>query len=112
MSDSDQSDPKSFEYIRAKKPQQVQVVPYDQDEIRQKKVLCGVFGILLGMFGIHKFILGYTSTGLIMLLVTILTFGVCGVVMGIIGLIEGILYLTASEAQFYETYMVGRKDWF
>jgi len=35
-----------------------------------KKVAAGVFGILLGGFGVHKFILGYTTPGLIMCLVS------------------------------------------
>jgi TM2 domain-containing membrane protein YozV len=26
----------------------------------EKKIMCGIFGILLGALGIHKFILGYT----------------------------------------------------
>src|SRR5690348_6147244 len=37
------------------------------------KVAAGICGILLGSLGIHKFILGYTGAGLIMLLVTLLT---------------------------------------
>ena len=32
--------------------------PYPQEN---KKVLAGILGILLGGFGIHKFILGYTQ---------------------------------------------------
>src|SRR5215471_16164759 len=32
------------------------------------KIAAGVCGILLGAFGVHKFILGYTRAGLIMLL--------------------------------------------
>jgi TM2 domain-containing membrane protein YozV len=38
-----------------------------------KKIAAGVCGILLGSLGIHKFILGYTTEGIIMLLVSILT---------------------------------------
>ena len=53
-----------------------------------------------------------TTPGLIMLLVTVLTCGLGGAVMGIIGLIEGILYLTKSDQEFYETYIVGQKGWF
>src|SRR5436190_15673376 len=37
------------------------------------KIVAGICGILLGSLGIHKFILGYTGAGLIMLLVTLLT---------------------------------------
>jgi hypothetical protein len=34
------------------------------------------------------------------------------VVMGIIGLVEGIIYLTMTDAQFYETYIANKKEWF
>jgi TM2 domain-containing membrane protein YozV len=77
-----------------------------------KKIAAGVCGILLGALGIHKFILGYTKEGIIMLLVTILTLGFGGFIMGIIGLIEGILYLTKSDADFVATYVTGKKGWF
>jgi TM2 domain-containing membrane protein YozV len=75
-------------------------------------VAAGVCGILLGSLGIHKFILGYTGPGLILLLLTLLTCGVAGMVTGIIGLIEGIIYLTKSDEEFVRTYVDGRKDWF
>jgi TM2 domain-containing membrane protein YozV len=77
-----------------------------------KKIAAGICGILLGALGIHKFILGYTKEGVIMLLVTILTFGFGGFIMGLIGLIEGILYLTKSDADFVATYITGKKGWF
>ena len=32
--------------------------------------------------------------------------------MGVIGLIEGILYLTKSDEEFYDTYAIQRKEWF
>lgn len=37
-----------------------------------KKVVAGICGILLGGLGVHKFLLGYNTEGLIMLLVNIL----------------------------------------
>jgi len=77
-----------------------------------KKIAAGVCGILLGALGIHKFILGYTKEGVIMLLVTILTLGFGGFIMGIIGLIKGILYLTKSDADFVATYVNAKKGWF
>lgn len=76
------------------------------------KIPAGVCGILLGSLGIHKFILGYTGAGLIMLLVTILTCGIAGAVTHIIGLIEGIIYLCKSDEEFVRTYVDGRKEWF
>jgi TM2 domain-containing membrane protein YozV len=77
-----------------------------------KKIAAGVCGILLGALGIHKFILGYTKEGVIMLLVSILTAGILAPVMGIIGLIEGILYLTKSDEEFVRIYVTGKKGWF
>jgi TM2 domain-containing membrane protein YozV len=81
-------------------------------EVSGKKIAVGICGILLGALGIHKFILGYTTEGLIMLLVTILTCGFGGVVMSIIGLVEGIIYLTKSDAEFESIYISGKKGWF
>lgn len=81
-----------------------------------KKILAGILAIILGGFGIHKFVLGYTKKGIIMLVATVvlgvLTCGVAGWVVWIIGLIEGIIYLTKSDEEFYNTYQVGKKPWF
>lgn len=81
-----------------------------------KKLLAGILAIVLGGFGIHKFILGYTKEGIILLVATlilgILTCGLAGWVAWVIGLIEGIIYLTKSDEEFYNTYQVGRKPWF
>ncbi|MBK5213152.1 MAG: TM2 domain-containing protein [Flavobacteriaceae bacterium] len=73
-----------------------------------KKVLAGILGIVLGCFGVHKFILGYTQEGIIQIVITIVTCGIGS----IIGLIEGIIYLTKSDEEFYQTYQVGKKGWF
>ncbi|MDO5979233.1 TM2 domain-containing protein [Flavivirga spongiicola] len=81
-----------------------------------KKVLAGVLAIILGPLGIHKFILGYNKEGIIMLVVTfVLGFITCGLgagLTGLVGLIEGIIYLTKSDEEFYNTYQVGQKPWF
>lgn len=77
-----------------------------------KKIPAGVCGILLGALGVHKFILGYTTEGIIMLAVTVVTCGIGGTVMGIIGLIEGILYLTKTDEEFVQLYVENKKGWF
>jgi TM2 domain-containing membrane protein YozV len=77
-----------------------------------KKVLAGVLAILLGGLGIHKFVLGYTIPGVILLLVTVLTCGIGSMITSIIGLVEGIIYLTKSDEEFVQTYQVGKKEWF
>ncbi len=79
--------------------------PANQDS---KKVVAGILAILLGWLGIHKFYLGYTTPGIIQLVLGICTGGLAG----IIGLIEGIIYLTKSDEEFIRTYQVGKKEWF
>jgi len=74
----------------------------------EKKIAAGIFGILLGSFGIHKFYLGYTKEGIIQLVVSVLTCGIGG----IIGFIEGIIYLTKSDEDFVKTYITGKRGWF
>ncbi len=77
-----------------------------------KKIPAGICGILLGALGIHKFILGYTKEGVIMLLVTVLTLGMGAFITSIIGLIEGIMYLVKPDDEFVATYVDGKKGWF
>ncbi len=82
------------------------------NEANSKKVAAGICGILLGALGVHKFILGYNTEGLIMLLVTLLTCGLGGAVMSVIGLVEGIIYLTRTDEEFYSMYVANKKGWF
>ena len=77
-----------------------------------KKIPAGICGILLGSLGVHKFILGYTKEGIIMLAITVLTLGFGGFISGLIGLIEGIMYLVKSDEEFVATYVDGKKGWF
>ena len=62
-----------------------------------------------GGLGVHKFFLGYTTAGIIQLVVGIIT---CFSISGIIGIVEGIIYLTKSDEEFVQTYQVGKKEWF
>src|SRR5688500_17726807 len=69
-----------------------------------KKLAAGICGIVIGPLGVHKFILGYTTEGVIMLLVSLLSCGMLAIVMQIIGIVEGITYLTKSDEEFVRTY--------
>jgi len=80
--------------------------------VENKRILAGVLGIIFGAFGVHKFVLGYQNEGLIMLLVTVLTCGIGASLTGLIGLIEGIVYLTKSDEEFYFLYQENKKPWF
>ena len=96
-------------------------------EAQSKKLTAGLCGILIGGFGVHKFILGCNNAGTIMLVVSLLgTIGgflgaffclplvllIGPMAMGVIGLVEGIVYLTKSDEDFYEIYIAGEKEWF
>ena len=81
-------------------------------EASNKKLAAGLLAIFLGSLGVHKFVLGYNTAGLIMVLVTVLTCGVAGFVMGVIGIIEGIIYLTKTPQEFELTYLQNSKEWF
>jgi TM2 domain-containing membrane protein YozV len=74
-----------------------------------KRIVAGILAILLGQLGVHKFFLGYTTPGIIQLVIGVVT---CGSISWIIGLIEGIIYLTKSDEEFIQTYQVGKKEWF
>ena len=76
------------------------------------KVAAGLLAIFLGTLGIHKFYLGYSKAGVIMLLVSLLTFGIGAMVMAVIALIEGIMYLTKNDEEFDAVYVRGTKEWF
>ncbi|MHB1147919.1 MAG: TM2 domain-containing protein [Lutibacter sp.] len=82
------------------------VIPKSREE--SKRVLAGVLGILLGVFGIHKFVLGYTTAGIIQIIISVIS---CGI-LGIIPFIEGIIYLTKSDEEFIYTYQTNKKEWF
>ncbi|WP_309641225.1 NINE protein [Flavobacterium sp.] len=79
-----------------------------QTRPENKKVVAGILGILLGGLGIHKFILGYTNEGIIQIVISVVTCGIGSV----IGLIEGIIYLTKTDEEFYQMYQVNKKAWF
>ncbi|GGG92404.1 hypothetical protein GCM10011416_06670 [Polaribacter pacificus] len=93
----------------------MQVLDENGNEIYQqesKRIIAGILGILLGSLGIHKFVLGYTTEGVVMLLISVLTCGIGAWLMGLFGLIEGILYLTKSDEDFVYTYQTNKKGWF
>ncbi|MEL7266443.1 MAG: hypothetical protein AAFP69_16745, partial [Planctomycetota bacterium] len=86
-----------------------------------KRTVAGICGILWGAFGVHKYILGMTTSGTIMLSVFLVSLFLGGcltvpllgcLVIWIIGIIEGIVYLTKSDQEFYHEYAVRRKEWF
>ena len=82
---------------------------------KEKKLLAGLLGIFLGGLGVHKFVLGYTTEGIIMAAVYVVGLFLCGLpalAISIVGIVEGIIYLTKSDEEFVQTYIVNKKAWF
>ena len=86
----------------------------------KSKVTAGVLAILLGGLGIHKFYLGYTKQGWTLIAASIISailwvavigfFGTLAI--GVITFIEGIIYLSKSDYEFYQTYVANEKPWY
>ncbi|HBJ33492.1 MAG TPA: hypothetical protein DDZ51_01785 [Planctomycetaceae bacterium] len=92
-----------------------------KSEFVGKKTAAALIAIFLfGAFGSHKFYLGLHTGGLIMAILT--SVGVLGaclmfplvivVITSSIALIEGFVYLSKSDDQFYEDYAIRKKQWF
>ena len=86
----------------------------------KSNVAAGLLALFLGGWGIHKFYLGYTNEGVILLAGSVISFILCIVVIGFFGLmaigtvclIEAIIYLTKSEAEFDQIYVQNKRPWF
>ncbi len=64
----------------------------------KSKMLAGIFAIVLGGLGVHKFYLGNIILGIVYLI-----FCWTGIP-SLIGLVEGIIYLTQSDEDFAVKY--------
>lgn len=65
------------------------------DPQAKSRLTAGLLGIFLGSLGVHRFYLGYTSVGVLQILVTIATLGIGAVW----GFVEGIVILSGSGLQ-------------
>jgi TM2 domain-containing membrane protein YozV len=74
-------------------PQQESQPVYQAPPCDQKsRMAAGLLGIFLGSLGIHRFYLGYTTIGVIQIVVTVLTFGIGG----LWGFVEGIMIFAGA----------------
>lgn len=105
--------------------------PDNRVEKRKSKWVAGLTAIFLGCNGVHKFYLGYSAQGAILLAVTLglalpVSFiaralgsialmkliGILQFIPILIGVAEGVIYLIKSEEDFQMTYVTGRREWF
>ncbi len=80
-----------------------------KEKFVRKRIPAAICAFLVGHFGIHKFMLGHTTPGIIMAVLGVAT---CGTVPYVIAFIEGIIYLTKDDDEFYQIYAVEGKEWF
>lgn len=97
-------------------PQQILDIYAAQATKQKDHVSAGLLAIFLGMFGMHKFYLGYNQSGFVMLaaaiVVGILTFGLASAVIWVIAIVEGIVYLSKTQEEFDRIYVTGKREWF
>jgi TM2 domain-containing membrane protein YozV len=108
--------PPALDVSRFGAPPQMPGGPTEARPEDSMRVLAGVLAILFGYAGVHKFVLGYREAGAVMLLVTFVgslcTSGISLLAAWVVGVIEGIVYLSKSDAEFVREYQVGRREWF
>jgi TM2 domain-containing membrane protein YozV len=64
--------------------------------------IAALLAIFLGTFGVHYFYLGKTTAGIIFLVITLVS---CGTVTAILSLIQGIMMLCMTNADFEQRYI-------
>ena len=86
----------------------------------RSKIAAGLLALFLGFLGIHKFYLGYTGPGVVMLVISLVSIPLMLVLVGflmiaainIVAFVEFILYITKTDEQFHEIYVVNKRPWF
>ena len=73
------------------------------------RLTAGLLALFLGPLGVHKFYLGFTKAGIIMLVGTILM--IPAFITFPLALIEAITYLTKSDEDFERLYVIEKKQW-
>lgn len=94
--------------------------PYPGVAYPKSHVVAGLLALFLGGWGIHKFYLGYSNEGVILLVGSFVSFILCFVIIGFIPLmaiyvicfVEAIIYLTKTDAEFDRMYVQHKKPWF
>jgi TM2 domain-containing membrane protein YozV len=66
------------------------------------RIAAAVIGVFCGTLGIHRFYMGHTNAGIVYLVVGVVT---AGTVTSVVGLIDGIIYLLATDEEFTAKYL-------
>ena len=91
----------------------------DKKNYPKSPIAAVLLALFLGGFGSHKFYLGYTGPAILYLLtftvgwfILWILLYIPTIILAIIAFVEGIIYITKSEEEFHETYVVNKKTWF
>ncbi len=79
------------------------------------KLIAGLLAIFIGCLGVHKFYIGCTTAGIVMLVVFLFGFillGLPSLIIAVIAFIEGLIYLFKSDDDFEQIYINNKKCWF
>lgn len=80
-----------------------------------EKITASLLAFFLGGLGVHKFFLGTNSSGIIMLLISLVGWPLLFIpnfIVAAIGFIEGIIYISKTDEDFYNTYIINKRAWF
>lgn len=81
----------------------------------KNKWIAAILAFLFGSLGVHKFYLGKTQAGIIMLVASLaglLFLGIPTMIVAIVAFVEFIIYLVKDEQKFHEDYVAGDRAWF
>lgn len=70
----------------------------------KSKVTAGILAILIGACGVHRFYLGHSKAGGLYILL-----GICTGLSGVLGLIDGVMYLMATDEEFQTKFVQNDK---
>jgi TM2 domain-containing membrane protein YozV/cold shock CspA family protein len=86
------------------------IAPSSRDKDR---IVAALLALFVGHWGVHKFYLGKTNAGIIMLVCGTIGWMLVlpGVINWAIAIIEGVIYLVKSDQDFYRDYVVGDRTW-
>ncbi len=104
-----------FEAATEKTASNIYIDPCKAKSADKNRMAAAMLAFFFGWLGFHKFYLGNNKPATIMLCVSLgglILLAIPSLIMMVIGFVEFIIYVTQSDEDFEQQYVVGRKDWF
>jgi TM2 domain-containing membrane protein YozV len=79
----------------------------------RNRIIAAILALFLGHWGVHKFYLGKTNAGVIMLICGTVGWFLLlpGIAVWVIAIAEAVIYLVKTDQDFYRDYVVGGRSW-